>query len=636
LKFSVTYGGSAMRAIQLLNARPRFVAFASIAVAGLYVAAHLQYGWIPHDEGQLGQAAERTLLGELPHRDFDDMYTGGLSFLNALAFRWFGVDSASLRAMLWLFFVPTIGAYYYLASRVMAPVLAGLVTMLGAMLSLPVYSAPMPSWYNLFFAIMGVASLVRYVETARRRWLFAAGVCGGSSILFKITGLYFIAAGLLFLAYREQLLGENDARGGTGWYGWLASVGLVAFGALGLAFVRSGRTDMNAVHFTAPLMALAGFLLYRERLQARGSSGARLRRMLSMAGPFLLGAAVPVLGFALFYAVHGAVGDLFAGLFVLPRMRVESGAYPLPGIEALAISALPAGLLACGLRPAGPSRQAMETAALGAMTLLLMLSNTEVGFFVGFHSLRNVLPFLVAIAILMLLNADELQASDHERQLLFLIGAATALTGLIQYPHAYGIYFFYAAPLAALLAAYIVALQPFFPRRATAGLLGFYLAFVALQLNGPDPHRNVGWRAVRQDVEPMGLQRCSLTVPAYAAALYRELVAEVAAHSKPGSFILAGPDCPEVYYLAKRRNPSRVMYEFFRPDWLANHDRLFELLDEREAKVVVVNCFPSFSKPMSAELVELIARRFPHQHVVSIPSAVVGRTIDRFRIFWRE
>jgi hypothetical protein len=55
------------------------------AISGLYVANGMLRGWVPHDEGRLGQSAERILVGELPHRDFDDPYTGGLSYLRVRA-----------------------------------------------------------------------------------------------------------------------------------------------------------------------------------------------------------------------------------------------------------------------------------------------------------------------------------------------------------------------------------------------------------------------------------------------------------------------------------------------------------------------------------------------------------------------
>ena len=53
-------------------------------------AHYLKRGWVPWDAGALGQSAERVLHGQLPHRDFDEIYTGGLSFLHALAFWLFG------------------------------------------------------------------------------------------------------------------------------------------------------------------------------------------------------------------------------------------------------------------------------------------------------------------------------------------------------------------------------------------------------------------------------------------------------------------------------------------------------------------------------------------------------------------
>src|SRR6516225_8748469 len=79
------------------------------AVSVGYMASHLKRGWVPHDEGTLGQSAERVLNGQLPHRDFDD-YTGGLTFAHALAFREFGISSTSMRLVLFAFFVPWVPA----------------------------------------------------------------------------------------------------------------------------------------------------------------------------------------------------------------------------------------------------------------------------------------------------------------------------------------------------------------------------------------------------------------------------------------------------------------------------------------------------------------------------------------------
>src|SRR5215470_2215126 len=95
----------------------------------VYMAAYLKRGWKPHDEGTLGLSAERVLQGQLPHRDFDD-YTGGLTFAHALAFRIFGINSVSMRYVLFAFFVPWVPSLYYIASRFSSAHAAGMATLL--------------------------------------------------------------------------------------------------------------------------------------------------------------------------------------------------------------------------------------------------------------------------------------------------------------------------------------------------------------------------------------------------------------------------------------------------------------------------------------------------------------------------
>ena len=92
-------------------------------------------------------------------------------------------------------------------------------------MSVPIYAEGMPSWYNLFFATLGTLALLQHIDTGRRRWLFWAGCCAGCSLLMKITGLYFVAAGLFYIAYREQILSAAGATKSRG-YSVLIAVGL--------------------------------------------------------------------------------------------------------------------------------------------------------------------------------------------------------------------------------------------------------------------------------------------------------------------------------------------------------------------------------------------------------------------------
>ena len=95
-----------------------------------YMGKMLLRSWAPEDEGTLAQPAERVLQGELPHRDFDDVYTGGEAYLNALAFRIFGIKLVSLRYMLYVAFLAWVPAFYYVALKFSTPLVASGATLL--------------------------------------------------------------------------------------------------------------------------------------------------------------------------------------------------------------------------------------------------------------------------------------------------------------------------------------------------------------------------------------------------------------------------------------------------------------------------------------------------------------------------
>ena len=172
--------------------------------------SRLDEGWIPHDEGTLAQPAERVLLGELPHRDFDDAYTGGLAWVNAGAFRVFGMNLLAMRLALFLVFAAWVPVVFWIATRFVSPLAALPFVVLCVVWSLPMYSAPMPSWYVLFLATFGTAALLKWLDEGNRRWLAACGLLTGLAVLAKVTGLHFAAASLLVFAWREPALTAAD------------------------------------------------------------------------------------------------------------------------------------------------------------------------------------------------------------------------------------------------------------------------------------------------------------------------------------------------------------------------------------------------------------------------------------------
>ena len=115
-------------------------------IGAIYTASLLKGGWIPHDEGAFAQSAERVLMGELPHRDFDLGYTGGQSYLNAFAFWLLGTNLATLRIVLFIFFLAWVPAVYAIASRFVSPPGAGAATLLALTWSVANYPAAVTSW----------------------------------------------------------------------------------------------------------------------------------------------------------------------------------------------------------------------------------------------------------------------------------------------------------------------------------------------------------------------------------------------------------------------------------------------------------------------------------------------------------
>ncbi len=576
-------------------------------------------GWIPGDEGLLGQTAERVLAGELPHLDFDDTYTGALAFLHALAFRVLGLELTSIRWLLLaatLVFLPLV---YRLAARRSPPLVAGAVTLMCLVWSVPSYFTGMPSWYNLFLATGGTLALVRHVEDGRRRWLFAAGLCGGASLVIKSAGLLYIAAVLLFLVYREQALDEDNppAPAGRLLYPTFVTAGLGAFLAVLIGFISGRPGAMEVLLYVVPGLVLCAFLLWGVWRRPGSGFAARLRRLLGLALPFLAGVLPPVLLFLVPYALRSGLGELLTASFLFPEKRLQYGVHALPG-PATAICALPL-LVLLGWPLVRPSPGSLERwllppAALGAALLLAQGSNLYAYQTVWF-SLRPLVPALAAAGCLTLARGQlRRDLAGDRRQTLFLLLAMVSMTGIVQFPYAWGVYFCYFAPLLILAWLYLADAQPGAPRRLHLAAAGFYFLFGLLwvDLGWVETH---GRQFTHQRHDTLlELDRGGLRVTAEKAELYRRLVAEIRRRAPEDAAIYATPDCPEVYFLAARRNPTPTFADFFEDDYgTAERDgRLLRLLDDQRVDVVVLHWTPAFSR-LSRGFAATVFERYPNR-----------------------
>jgi hypothetical protein len=598
-------------------------------MCGVYSAALLKRGWVPHDEGTLGQGAMRVLEGQLPHRDFDDVYTGGLNYLNAMTFRVLGTNLAAPRIVLFAVFLTWIPAVYSIASRFARPIGAGAVTLLAAAWSIPNYSAAVPSWYNLFFATFGTLAVLRYLDTEHSLWLFLAGACGGVSFLFKVSGLYFIAGVLLFLAFRERgANGSEPQPGKSSMYSVFVIGALAAFVAALLVVIRQRVSFVALLEFVAPGAALALLCMWRELRRNKVEGAARRFLALGrMVFPFLAGAVLPVLLFLVPYFRSGATSDFIQGVFILPSRRFEFAARKPFGFgpNKIAATLALAGLLVAAYRGRGRSWIARLIVTAALVTVLATAKSHPGTFASTWTPLTILLPLAVLAAVVVLASYSRAGGIPFSRQQeVFLLMSVAAVCSLIQLPFAVGIYFCYVAPLVllALLALFSTAEHP--SRFLLGSVLAFYLAFVVFLVTPGFIYIMGNYYQPDPQTQRLNLARGGgLRVSPQEAGEYEQLIPLVQQHAGASDFIYAGPDCPEVYFLAEKHNPTRTLFDFF--DEPAGHTaRILAAIEAHHVEVVAILVRPEFSPPMSPELVSELRREFPN-----------STDVGRFEVRWR-
>lgn len=607
--------------------RRRVLLGAAWLLAALHAAFWLRRGWVSYDEGLIGQSALRVLQGELPHRDFVEVYTGGLSYWNALAMRLFGVRLLAPRILLWITYLAWVPALWYAASRVARPALAIAFTALAVALSLPNYSAALPSWYNLFLATFSVAALLRHVERGGRRWLLLAGLAAGTSILFKVIGLWTVAAGLLALLWHEQSLDTagdpadtpRAADAGSRALHAAIAVALVAWVIAAAIAVRGYRLDA-LVHWMLPIAALTALLVRREWASPLPGWRERLPRLVPLFIPYVAGALLPFLAFAAFYAAQGALPTMLHGVFVRPLVRVSRASWAVsPWWTAL--FALP--VLALVLSPARWWTRRVELAAgVLAMALVLLAGRRDPVFPAIWKSLIALSPVFLTLGAVRLVRApagNELESTER-----FALLASAASLALIQFPFAAPNYYLYAAPLVVLgwLAALPGARGLERPSGARVAAV-FYFTFAVWAIT-PAFLANMG-RKFAEDPQrvPLAGPRGGLLVRGAVRDMYADLGRLVAEKAK-GGYVYAGPDAPEVHFLTGARNPTPTIFDFLE-DSVGRADRIRQAVVRHDVHLVVINLFPDFSSLPPDELLPWFRRHFPHE-----------QQVGKFLVFWRD
>ena len=621
-----------------MSHRPaRLWLLATLVAGAVYLGLYLNRGWYPHDEGALGQAAERVLAGEVPHRDFDEPYTGLLTYLHAAAFAVGGIRLPVLRIPLFLVTLAWLAAVFRIALRSTGPPGAALVTLVALAWSVPNYPASMPSWYNLFFATFGVLFLLRWNETGASRWLVLAGLAGGVSFLFKLSGLFYVAGAALFLLYatRTSEPGDPEPRRpdlGARLVGAGVTIAMLVLAMYLWRSVAPLYWFRVIYHFVLPGTLLAFALAAREWLPPYQRGSTRIRSLVRAGVPFAAGVAIPVVLFAAGFASADALPAVINGVFVAPFRRLAF-ANMRPPASFWVLAAVPLVIL---LRPRpDPSHRRWRLA--GAVVALLLIAVLWLAGAESFphrfvwQSLRGLIPPVAAIAALIMVWPRVREGWHSGGVTRFvLLAMVTAFASLIQFPFSAPIYFLYVAPLLLLSLMALVQGIGRTPPPLSAATLGFYGAFAVLLVT-PGAMVGMGFRAESNhpDVK-LELPRGGLRIKPEDAALYGALIPELISRAGSGG-IWAGPDAPEVYFLGGFKNRTRALFDFLangtsEGGTISPNSNVALFLRSLEGvTAIVINGNPNFSPPLPAELIDSLRARFPE-----------GRSMERFELRWRR
>lgn len=581
-----------------------------LALSACYEAAHLYRGWVPHDEGCLTDSALRVMHGQLPHRDYIEIYTGGLAYLDAFAFKILGLRFVSLRIVLFLFFLIWVAAIFRTATNFASGWIAAAVTLLAVVASVPIYSAAMPSWYNLFFATFGVAALLRFTSSPSWQWLFACGLCAGFSSLAKVSGLYFLAAAILFCVYWEQAEPAESvtpsARGRSVYSLFLIAALLLSVLA-DFRIIHANAKAGDYLHFLFPAAALCAFLISRELRVTRSNSVFRIARMTRLITPLVAGFACPVVIFLVPYVRSHSLHSVAVGVFVLPFQRVA-----IATSHALSLKTLPtAGIFSLPLAMARWSFGRLRkwlVAGMIALSVALVVASRFISLIYRFtwDGFAWIIPVVALFGFVYLWSAQRRrETAGRKEAMIFALLCTAVMCSLIQFPFARAIYFCFVAPLGLLAMLALVQSLECAPRGVFGALLLGYSVFLAVIVT-PGFLNSLGGKYAPDD------QLSALTAPVAVglrvspewSSEYNQLIPLVQSHLSGGALI-AEPDCPEVYSMVGVPDPMKSSFEFFEP--LKSFDqRIHQIASSGALRVIVVHDTPQFSHQYEEPLRSLI------------------------------
>ena len=533
-----------------------------VLVSTVVMIAYHNRFWAPVDEGKFAHVAERMLLGEVLHRDVQDLHAGYVNFVNAAAYSLFGVRIVSMRYPLALLTVIQAGLMFLILKRggAVTALIGGVVL---TSLSFVQFLNPTPNWYTLFLAVATVAWLSWNPIGLRWRHIIT-GFLVGTTFLFRQLSGVFLASGVLLFLLLEKPSAESSG-------GQRLARAILALIGMGSAWYILRVTDpVGWVLFGVWPLAV----VLRAWLRTRRSD----REVLAILRDLSLGGLISASPLIAYHLAHGSLGDWFRDTFGAAMSLPTLGFMDRPGYLMMGIVAwrgfysgdldrlLNAGLYTCLL---------LSSAVLGVLLFRALVR--------GSGSSVHPLPVIATFYALVSLH--------------------------YQLP----IYLFYTVGLS--LAAVLLLTAEFNAgtRRLTV-IVSTVIAGVALYYQGAMPLTRKLEGTVegerRFPATPLLSPVAGIYVDATEAQLYQSLVRLIDRETRPGDTIFALPTNPELYFLGRRTNPFRFYNTAVGVRSAADLDSVLQMIRCHPPKLVFYDPTDKYNTPASVRIAGTVRRQY--------------------------
>lgn len=522
-----------------------FFAVLMLVAALAYLVPFVPRGWIPHDEGMLGQSAERVLQGGVPHVDYEESYTGGLTYFYAAVFKISGVDLLHLRWTLFAGAAVAVWLTYLILRRYLQPVGAALGTWVALAWSFPNYFAPIPSWWLLVCALGCLWAFLRYLETEQWHYVALAGLLAGLAVAVKQTGLYLLVALVMSVLYEGGRSGRNSSAVLTGVERGLRW-GAAAVPLAAATVILAPRIfNAEGLYLFCPVAACAIMLLLPSQDRASAESQPQLAPALIVGASM----ALPLMVLLIPYLVEHRLWDLVYGAVILPRKRLDFAGTPMPS-AAVMLTGLPMLALVLPVRRQFvlSSQYLFQFLLWAAAISLPILGLWYITPYQLIWQSTRALAALLPLAICYCLARRRIE-DPTQRRFLFASASTLAWISLNQFPFAAPIYFCYVTPLALIAGVALCGTSSRLRSRTILPWTAMMLLFTMLSSHRAYIETLGVLHAPRRFDARLNLPRAHLKVSPDDVETYRRVVFSIARHGRGGQ-LLAGPDCPEVYFLS--------------------------------------------------------------------------------------